>query len=81
MTRAKTSISADERIAVTSVAKLYGTTAEMSAMYGLSAAYLKKLRLLGQGPAYRKCGRLVLYSLSDFAIWFESFTVSVTPSA
>lgn len=50
-------------------------------MYGLSAAYLKKLRLLGQGPAYRKCGRLVLYSLSDFAIWFESFTVSVTPSA
>lgn len=73
---AKTEQPTIDRVTVVVPNKIYGTTAEMSALYGLSQPYLKKLRLLRQGPPYRKCGKLVLYSLADFSSWFESVTES-----
>ena len=63
-----------DRVTVSVPEKLYGSPAEMAALYGVTEAYLKKLRHLRQGPPYRKLGRMVLYPLLDFARWFESTT-------
>jgi hypothetical protein len=59
--------------------KRYYTTEEIAKMYGLTVSYLKNLRYLGQGPAYRKVGKLVLYSLPDVDDWFEQNADLVHP--
>jgi hypothetical protein len=40
-------------------------------MLGLSESTLAKLRLSGNGPAYCKLGRRVLYRPRDLSIWLE----------
>jgi predicted DNA-binding transcriptional regulator AlpA len=39
---------------------------------GLSESTLAKLRLTGNGPAYCKLGRRVVYRLSDLDAWLQS---------
>jgi helix-turn-helix protein len=36
---------------------------------GLSTSTLAKLRLSGQGPAYSKLGRRVVYAINDLEAW------------
>ena len=38
---------------------------------GLSASWLAKLRLTGEGPPYLKVGRQVRYRLADLLRWAE----------
>lgn len=59
--------------------KRYYTTEEIAKTYGLTVSYLKNLRYLGEGPTYRKVGKLVLYSLSDVDAWFDHNSELVTP--
>jgi hypothetical protein len=40
-------------------------------MLGLSESTLAKLRLSGNGPAYCKLGRRVLYRPQDLSLWLE----------
>ncbi len=48
-------------------------TAKVAAKFvGLSESTLAKLRLNGNGPAYCKLGRRVLYRPSDLEQWLES---------
>lgn len=65
-------MSKQETIGLVGSQKLYGTPAEMSAMFGISVAELKKLRHLKQGSPYRLLGRKVLYSVASFEEWLES---------
>jgi predicted DNA-binding transcriptional regulator AlpA len=39
---------------------------------GLSASTLAKLRLTGNGPAYSKLGRRVVYRIDDLDKWIAS---------
>jgi hypothetical protein len=41
-------------------------------MVGLSTSTLAKLRLSGNGPAYCKVGRRVLYRQTDLCAWLDS---------
>lgn len=49
----------------------YFSTFEAAKQYGLSRSWLAKLRVYGQGPAYIKVGRRVLYDASTFEQWLE----------
>lgn len=59
--------------------KVFSTTSEMAAMFGLSEAYLRKLRSLQAGPVYSKIGRMVRYRVSDVQAWLADAAVEVTP--
>lgn len=48
---------------------------------GLSESTLAKLRLNGNGPAYCKLGRRVVYRPSDLEQWLQSRTTSDTSDA
>jgi predicted DNA-binding transcriptional regulator AlpA len=48
---------------------------------GLSASTLAKLRLNGNGPAYCKLGRRVVYRVSDLESWLESRVARDTSDA
>lgn len=62
-----------------SLQKIYYTTKEVAAMFGITASYLKNLRYLDSGPSYRQVGKLILYSLSDVEAWFEEHAQFVEP--
>lgn len=47
-------------------------TKQAAADYGLSTSWLAKLRLTGNGCAYRKVGKRVLYRRDEFVSWIES---------
>jgi excisionase family DNA binding protein len=48
------------------------TADEAARLVGLSASTLAKLRLNGNGPAYCKLGRRVLYRPADLETWLQS---------
>lgn len=50
----------------------YFNTSEASKYLRLSPRTLENMRLTGEGPVYRKHGRLVVYHPSDLVAWSES---------
>ena len=50
----------------------YINTQQAAAAFGLSASWLTKLRLTGNGPVYRKVGKRVLYRRDELERWIES---------
>jgi len=50
----------------------YLNTAEAARYLRLSPLTLENMRLTGEGPVYRKHGRLVVYHLTDLIAWSES---------
>lgn len=45
------------------------TTTQAAGYVGLSRRTLKKMRITGNGPAYRKHGRYVRYHIADLDAW------------
>jgi predicted DNA-binding transcriptional regulator AlpA len=56
-------------------------TGEAARLVGLSASTLAKLRLNGNGPAYCKLGRRVVYRPADLEQWLQSRTTRDTSDA
>ena len=52
----------------------YLRTAEAARFLGLSPRTLEKHRIYGTGPAYRKIGARVVYSVADLNAWAERGT-------
>ena len=52
------------------------TEQEISRLYSVSLAYLRKKRLASDGPPYLKIGRMVRYHLQDVEEFFNSHLVS-----
>jgi predicted DNA-binding transcriptional regulator AlpA len=50
----------------------YLTESGVASLSGLSIATLRKWRLLGKGPRFRKLGRAVRYSTTDLGEWLET---------
>jgi predicted DNA-binding transcriptional regulator AlpA len=44
-------------------------TPEAAAFLGVSKSFMEKCRLTGNGPAYAKLGRVVVYDPSDLDTW------------
>ena len=57
------------------------TAGEAARLVGLSASTLAKLRLNGNGPAYCKLGRRVVYRPADLEQWLQSRTARDTSDA
>ncbi len=57
---------------MTSEINSYLNTAEAARYLRLSPRTLENMRLTGEGPVYRKHGRLVVYHLTDLIAWSES---------
>jgi excisionase family DNA binding protein len=55
-----------------SLEKPFLTTREAAAWLGLTKNTLKKMRVHGNGPLYRKHGRHVRYHLDDLVAWSEA---------
>ena len=55
-------------------------TDEAARFLGISIPYLKKLRLMGEGPAYYRLGRRVVYSLETLQAWLDDHRVTQSPS-
>jgi predicted DNA-binding transcriptional regulator AlpA len=49
---------------------------DVHAEYGLSLAWLRKMRLFRQGPPYLKLNRLVVYRREEFEKWLDQHSVS-----
>ena len=47
-------------------------TADAAAYCGSSKSTFEKYRLTGEGPAYSKIGRVVVYDKADLEIWLNS---------
>lgn len=47
------------------------TTDEAAAYLRIAASTLEKRRVTGDGPAYRKLGRRVLYRRADLDTWID----------
>ncbi|ADH90161.1 conserved hypothetical protein [Ancylobacter novellus DSM 506] len=56
----------------------YLRTKEAAALLSLSARTLEKHRTYGTGPAYRKLGGRVVYSVDDLQAWTERGAVTST---
>lgn len=56
----------------------YLRTKEAAAFLSLSARTLEKHRTYGTGPAYRKLGGRVVYSVDDLQAWTERGAVTST---
>ena len=54
---------------------------EAARLVGLSESTLAKLRLNGNGPAYCKLGRRVVYRPADLDAWLQSRTTTDTSDA
>jgi excisionase family DNA binding protein len=54
---------------------------EAAQLLGLSESTLAKLRLNGNGPAYCKLGRRVVYRRQDLEAWLESRVATDTSDA
>jgi excisionase family DNA binding protein len=50
----------------------YCRTSEVACYTGISESRLEKLRVAGDGPAFIKSGRTVLYSLDDVDAWMKA---------
>jgi hypothetical protein len=50
----------------------YIDTAQAKREYPLSASYLAKLRMSGEGPEFIKIGRRVFYSRQAIEVWLSS---------
>ncbi len=50
----------------------YFNTAEAARYLRLSPRTLQNMRVSGEGPVYRKHGKLVVYHPSDLVAWSES---------
>jgi excisionase family DNA binding protein len=48
------------------------TDKEVASYLGVSAAYLKKLRLAAEGPRFARFGRSIRYNMKDVDSWAES---------
>jgi excisionase family DNA binding protein len=57
------------------------TVDEAAKMLGLASSTLAKLRLNGNGPAYCKLGRRVVYRRADLEEWLQSRTTRDTSDA
>ena len=49
--------------------RLYGTDRDLETRTGLKRRYWQKRRMLGDGPPFRKVGRLCVYSFKDVDEW------------
>lgn len=47
-------------------------TADAAAYCGSSKSTFEKYRLTGEGPAYSKIGRVVVYNKADLETWLNS---------
>lgn len=56
----------------------YLRTAEAARFLGLSPRTLEKHRIYGTGPAYRKIGARVVYSVADLNAWADRGTRTST---
>lgn len=56
-------------------------TAEVTDLFGLTNAYLRKLRSLRKGPKYVKIGRMIRYRMQDVQEWLDKVIVEVKPKA
>ncbi|WP_421699822.1 helix-turn-helix transcriptional regulator [Ancylobacter sp.] len=56
----------------------YLRTKEAATFLSLSARTLEKHRTYGTGPAYRKLGGRVVYSIDDLQAWTDRGTVTST---
>jgi hypothetical protein len=50
----------------------YVADTEASDITGLKTSTLRKWRVLGKGPRYRRLGRRVVYGLDDLRSWIEA---------
>lgn len=57
------------------------TAGQAAKVLGLAASTLAKLRLIGNGPAYCKLGRRVVYRREDLDAWLESHVARDTSDA
>jgi excisionase family DNA binding protein len=58
---------------------LFCTTGQAAELLGVSASWLEKLRVRGDGPPfYRVSARRVLYRLSDLNDWIEAHRAQST---
>ena len=48
------------------------TTPEAAERLGVSASYLNRLRVTGEGPPFVKLGTRVTYDPADLAAWIEA---------
>lgn len=51
------------------------TTREAASYLGFAEATLKKWRLLGRGPVFRRAGETVWYRRAELDAWLESLKV------
>ena len=47
-------------------------TPQAAEYLGLSSSVMEKMRIRGDGPAYAKLGRLVVYAVSDLEVWVNA---------
>ena len=47
-------------------------TREAATRYGLNPETFVKMRMAGNGPAFHKIGRRVIYSKADLDTWFDA---------
>jgi hypothetical protein len=59
--------------------KLFYDTCEISAMFGISEAYLRKLRSRQAGPVFVRIGRMIRYRVADVKRWLDTAAVEVAP--
>lgn len=59
----------------------YLRTTDAAVYCGLARATLEKLRLTGEGPAYSKIGRAVLYDVTDLDAWIAACKQTSTSAA
>lgn len=59
--------------------RLYSTE-EIAEEFGITDAYLRKLRQLKKGPKYQKLGRMIRYYRQDVEDWLRRALVEVTPN-
>jgi len=60
--------------------KTFYTEAEIAALYGLTGAYLRKLRSRQAGPVFVRIGdRMIRYRRVDIDRWLATAAVEVIP--
>jgi hypothetical protein len=61
-----------------SVPSQHFDTAGAADYVGLSESFLNKARITGNGPAFHKLGRRVVYAIADLDIWLATHKRSNT---
>ncbi|PHZ86766.1 helix-turn-helix domain-containing protein [Paremcibacter congregatus] len=65
----------------TTISKGYLNTIEAGEYLRLSSHALRNMRITGNGPLYRKHGKLVVYAMEDLKAWSDSLRKSSTSDA